>query len=158
MTFFNLKILGSIRAKVWLCVLVAFFGFILAAVASFRFTGIVSRNLTELQQIDFKVAILASNALSSFKEQSKLYEGAFLGRANRKMWRRGTNFQRRFAATCIRWLSSSSRADLYVQRKWNNCTTPSRYMPALQLIYTKIRAGRRSSRGCKSCRLLVKRE
>ena len=62
----------------WLCVLVAFFGFILAAVASFRFTGIVSRNLTELQQIDFKVALLASNALSSFKEQSKLYEGAFL--------------------------------------------------------------------------------
>ena len=72
------NIISSIRAKVWLCVLVAFIGFALAALASFRFTAEVSNNLTEMQEIDFKVTSHASNALNAFKEQTKLYEDAFL--------------------------------------------------------------------------------
>lgn len=78
MKTFPSRILGSIRAKVWLCVLVAFTGFLLAAVASFRFSGIVSKNLTHMQEIDFKVTFIAHDALTSFREQTKLYENAFL--------------------------------------------------------------------------------
>lgn len=70
--------LQSIRSKIWICVGVAFIGFLIATLSTLHANRKLSQNLTTLQKLDFPLALKGAEVLSLFKKQTKLYEDAFL--------------------------------------------------------------------------------
>jgi len=73
-----IKFLKSIRMKIWLCVNVAFFGYLIATMSSIYTNSRLSENLTSLGSVDFPLSRYGSELVNTFKKQTKLYEDAFL--------------------------------------------------------------------------------
>jgi PAS domain S-box-containing protein len=59
-------------------VMIALIGYLVATLSSTYSNSILSRNLTHLRAVDFPLAIKSSEAFNRFKDQTKLYEDAFL--------------------------------------------------------------------------------
>src|SRR3990172_12498675 len=68
----------SIRTKVWMSVMIALIGYLVATLSSTYSNSVLSRNLTHLRAVDFPLAIKSGEAFNRFKDQTKLYEDAFL--------------------------------------------------------------------------------
>ncbi|PLX81942.1 MAG: hypothetical protein C0617_15600 [Desulfuromonas sp.] len=73
MNFFN-----SIKKKVWLCVNVAFFGFLVATLSMLYSNTQVSEHLAITEDFDFPLAQKSTRVLNLFKEQKALYEEGYL--------------------------------------------------------------------------------
>ncbi|MBE0595877.1 MAG: methyl-accepting chemotaxis protein [Desulfuromonadales bacterium] len=73
-----MKFFRSLRTKIWICVWVAFAGYLLATVYTFSSNNRLSSHLTELQDYDFPLALKGGEALNTFQKQGQLYEDAFL--------------------------------------------------------------------------------
>lgn len=74
--FFRLT--GSIRTKVWICVLIALAGYFVATLSSFYANSRQASRLSHLQNVYFPLAMLADETLKTFKSQIIKYEDAFL--------------------------------------------------------------------------------
>lgn len=72
------RFFGSIRAKIWLCVLVALAGYFVATLSGFYSNYRQTGRLSHLQNVRFPLALLADEALNTFKSQTAKYEDAFL--------------------------------------------------------------------------------
>ncbi len=73
-----MRLFQSIRIKVWICVGVAFLGFLVATVSTFESNTRLSGDLTEIRNVTFPLALKGGEALNLFKKQVKSYEDAFL--------------------------------------------------------------------------------
>ncbi len=71
-------ITGSIRTKVWACVLIALVGYFIATLSSFYFNNVQAKRLGHLQTSHFPLALLSDELSTTFKEQISNYEDAFL--------------------------------------------------------------------------------
>ncbi|MBA3004719.1 MAG: diguanylate cyclase [Desulfurivibrio sp.] len=69
---------GSIRSKIWRCVLVALVGYFVATLASFYLNMSQYDRLSMLVQVHFPQATLGNDILYTFKKQTERYEEAFL--------------------------------------------------------------------------------
>jgi PAS domain S-box-containing protein len=69
---------GSIRSKVWTCVLIALVGYFIATLASFYFNSRHATRLTHLQKVEMPLALLSDQSLQAYKDQIEKYENAFL--------------------------------------------------------------------------------
>lgn len=69
---------GSIRNKVWICVLIALVGYFIATLSSFYSNSRHVSRLTHLQEVEMPLALLSDQALQAYKEQIEKYENAFL--------------------------------------------------------------------------------
>lgn len=70
--------LGSIRTKIWLCIMVALVGYFLATVASFSSQRSQYQKFSNLGNVLFPIASLGTNMLHLFERQKDIYEDAFL--------------------------------------------------------------------------------
>jgi methyl-accepting chemotaxis protein len=73
-----MKLFRSINVKIWLCVGVAFVGFLVATIFTYQANSRFSTNLTEIRDVDFPLALKGVEAVSLFKKQAKFFEDAFL--------------------------------------------------------------------------------
>lgn len=73
---FNLT--GSIRTKVWVCVLIALAGYFIATISSIYSNSQQANRLTHLQTVHFPLALLSDETVNTFKTQIEKYEDAFL--------------------------------------------------------------------------------
>jgi methyl-accepting chemotaxis protein len=73
-----MKLMRSISLKIWLCVGIAFCGFLVATLFTFQANVRLSGNLTALRDVDFPLALKGTEVVSQFKKQSKFFEDAFL--------------------------------------------------------------------------------
>jgi methyl-accepting chemotaxis protein len=73
-----MKALRSIGLKIWLCVGIAFCGFLIATLFTFQANMRLAGNMTSLRDVDFPLALKGSEVVSLFKKQSKFFEDAFL--------------------------------------------------------------------------------
>ncbi|MHB1013939.1 MAG: sensor histidine kinase [Desulfurivibrionaceae bacterium] len=71
-------VVGSIRTKVWVCVLIALAGYFIATLSSFYSNSQQAIRLASLQTIHFPLARLSDETLNTFKTQITKYEDAFL--------------------------------------------------------------------------------
>lgn len=69
---------GSIRSRIWRCVLVALVGYFVATMASFYLNMSQYDRLSKLVQVHFPQATLGNDILYTFKKQTERYEEAFL--------------------------------------------------------------------------------
>ncbi len=69
---------GSIRSKVWTCVLIALVGYFIATLSSFSSNSRQAARLTHLQKIQMPLALLSDQILQGYKDQIEKYENAFL--------------------------------------------------------------------------------
>lgn len=69
---------GSIRTKVWACVLIALAGYFIATISSFHSNRQQALRLASLQNIHFPLVRLSDEALNIFRTQSANYKDAFL--------------------------------------------------------------------------------
>lgn len=69
---------GSIRSKIWRCVLVALIGYFVATLSSFYSNMSQYDRLSLLMQGHFPQATLGNDILYTFRKQTERYEGAFL--------------------------------------------------------------------------------
>ncbi len=69
---------GSIRNKVWTCVLIALVGYFIATLSSFYSNSRQAARLTHLQKVEMPLALLSDQSLQAYKEQIEKYENAFL--------------------------------------------------------------------------------
>jgi len=69
---------GSIRNKVWACVLIALAGYFIATVSSFHSNRQQALRLAGLQRIHFPLVRLSDEALNTFRTQAADYKDAFL--------------------------------------------------------------------------------
>ena len=69
---------GSIRSRIWRCVLVALIGYFVATMASFYLNMSQYDRLSKLVQVHFPQATLGNDILYTFKKQTERYEEAFL--------------------------------------------------------------------------------
>ncbi|MBU0682452.1 MAG: PAS domain-containing protein [Proteobacteria bacterium] len=69
---------GSIRSKVWTCVLIALVGYFIATLSSFYSNSRHATRLTHLQKIEMPLALLSDQSLQAYKDQIEKYENAFL--------------------------------------------------------------------------------
>ena len=69
---------GSIRSKIWRCVLVAIIGYFVATLSSFYSNMSQYDRLSLLVQVHFPQATLGNDILYTFKRQTERYEEAFL--------------------------------------------------------------------------------
>lgn len=69
---------GSIRSKIWRCVLVALAGYFVATMSSFYSNMSQYDRLSLLVQVHFPQATLGNDILYTFKRQTERYEEAFL--------------------------------------------------------------------------------
>lgn len=69
---------GSIRSKIWRCVLVALAGYFIATLSSFYSNMTQYDRLSHLGEVHFPMAALGSDLLHTFKKQTERYEDAFL--------------------------------------------------------------------------------
>ena len=70
--------LGSIRTKIWLCIMVVLCGYFIATVASFYSTMSQYRRFSTLGENLFPMASLGTNMLYLFERQQVIFEDAFL--------------------------------------------------------------------------------
>ncbi|QSV45796.1 PAS domain S-box protein [Geobacter benzoatilyticus] len=73
-----MKLPRSIRTKVWLCVLVAFVGYLVATLSSYYSNFHFSQNLDHLRRVDFPLALKGGEVLNRYRKQLRLYEDAFV--------------------------------------------------------------------------------
>jgi len=73
-----MKLFRSVNVKIWLCVGVAFAGFLIATIFTYQANSRFSENLTEIRNVDFPLSLKGAEAVSLFKKQSKFFEDAFL--------------------------------------------------------------------------------
>lgn len=69
---------GSIRTKVWTCVLIALVGYFIATLSSFYSNSRQAVRLTHLQKVEMPLALLSDQCLQGYKDQTEKYENAFL--------------------------------------------------------------------------------
>jgi len=69
---------GSVRTKVWICVLIALAGYFVATLSSFYSNSRQADRLAALQTIHFPLARLSDETVNTFKNQISKYENAFL--------------------------------------------------------------------------------
>ena len=69
---------GSIRHKVWACVLIALAGYFIATLSSFYANSHQAERLTHLQKVKMPLALLSDQGLQAYKDQIERYENAFL--------------------------------------------------------------------------------
>lgn len=69
---------GSIRSKVWTCVLIALVGYFIATLSSFYSNSRQAARLTYLQKVEMPLALLSDQTLQAYKDQIEKYENAFL--------------------------------------------------------------------------------
>lgn len=69
---------GSVRTKVWACVIIALAGYFVATLSGFYSNYRQAKRLSHLQNIHFPLARLADEALNTYKSQISKYEDAFL--------------------------------------------------------------------------------
>ncbi len=69
---------GSIRSKVWTCVLIALVGYFIATLSSFYSNSRQAARLTHLQKLEMPLAMLSDQTLQAYKDQIEKYENAFL--------------------------------------------------------------------------------
>ncbi len=69
---------GSIRSKVWTCVLIALVGYFIATLSSFYSNSRQAARLNHLQKVEMPLALLSDQALQAYKDQIEKYENAFL--------------------------------------------------------------------------------
>ncbi|MGV1100022.1 sensor histidine kinase [Thiovibrio sp. JS02] len=69
---------GSIRTKVWICVLIALAGYFIATLSSFYSNSRQALRLAHLQNIQLPLALHSDATLNTFKTQIGKYEDAFL--------------------------------------------------------------------------------
>lgn len=69
---------GSIRSKIWICVLIALIGYFIATLSSFYSNSRQAVRLTHLQKIEMPLALLSDQTLQAYKDQIEKYENAFL--------------------------------------------------------------------------------
>ncbi|MDH4332508.1 MAG: ATP-binding protein [Desulfobulbaceae bacterium] len=69
---------GSIKTKIWVCVLIALTGYFIATLSSFYSNYRQADRLTALQTIHFPLARLSDETVNTFKAQIAKYEDAFL--------------------------------------------------------------------------------
>jgi len=69
---------GSIRTKVWICVLIALSGYFIATLSSFYSNSRQAVRLAQLQEVGFPLALLSDEVHRTFKSQTEKYENAFL--------------------------------------------------------------------------------
>jgi methyl-accepting chemotaxis protein len=70
--------MGSIQAKIWVCVGVAFLGFFIAAASTLISGASLSNNLSELRDVEYPQALSGIEAVTLFNQQTKLFEDSFL--------------------------------------------------------------------------------
>ena len=68
----------SVSWKIWLCVGIAFCGFLVATLFTFTANLRLSSRLTELKDVEFPLALYGNEVVSQFKKQSKYFEEGFL--------------------------------------------------------------------------------
>ena len=73
-----MKLFRSINVKIWLCVGVAFAGFLIATIFTYQANSRFSGKLTEIRNVAFPLALKGTEVVSLFKKQSKFFEEAFL--------------------------------------------------------------------------------
>ena len=71
-------IAGSVKTKVWVCVLIALAGYFIATLSSFYSNSRQADRLAALQTIHFPLARLSDETVNTFKTQIAKYEDAFL--------------------------------------------------------------------------------
>jgi PAS domain S-box-containing protein len=69
---------GSVRTKVWACVLIALAGYFIATISSFYSNRQQALRLGNLQNVHFPLARLSDETVNIFKTQIGKYEDAFL--------------------------------------------------------------------------------
>lgn len=69
---------GSVKTKVWVCVLIALAGYFIATLSSFYSNSRQADRLAVLQTIHFPLARLSDETVNTFKAQIAKYEDAFL--------------------------------------------------------------------------------
>ncbi len=69
---------GSIRSKVWTCVLIALVGYFIATLSSFYSNSRQAVRLTHLQKVEMPLALISDQTLQAYKDQIEKYENAFL--------------------------------------------------------------------------------
>lgn len=73
-----MKILSNIKIKVWSCVWVALFAYIIATIATSVSNTRINETLTHIEEVHFPLALNGAKAFTLFKEQTKYYESALL--------------------------------------------------------------------------------
>jgi methyl-accepting chemotaxis protein len=69
---------GSIRNKIWLCVLVTLCGYLVATLSSYLYNSNLAKELTHIREVPFPLSMKGQSLLTTFKHQNGLYENSFL--------------------------------------------------------------------------------
>lgn len=102
-----MKLTRSIRTKLWLCVLVAFVGYLIATLSSYYSNLLFSQNLDHLRRVDFPLALKGGEVLSRYRKQLRLYEDAFV--TGERDYALRANETGREIVTDLAWMSELSR-------------------------------------------------
>ncbi|MGM0416444.1 MAG: diguanylate cyclase domain-containing protein [Thermodesulfobacteriota bacterium] len=73
-----MNILGSVRSKIWFCVNIALFGFMLATGFSLYSNHQIKNHLTHVRDLDFRLAMHSAELLNLFETQQNFYKESFL--------------------------------------------------------------------------------
>jgi diguanylate cyclase (GGDEF)-like protein/PAS domain S-box-containing protein len=73
-----LKLLGSVRHKIWFCVNIALLGFLVATGFALYSNHRLKDHLTHVRDLDFHLAMRSAELLTLFETQQDLYEESFL--------------------------------------------------------------------------------
>lgn len=73
-----MKLINTIRKKIWLCVNVAFIGFIMATCFTLYSNHQLQIHLTHIRDLDFHLAIQSNELLNLFVTQKNFYKESFL--------------------------------------------------------------------------------
>lgn len=73
-----MKLFRSINVKIWLCVGVAFAGFLVATIFTYQANSRFTENLTVIRNTVFPLALKGTEVVSLFQKQAKFFEDAFL--------------------------------------------------------------------------------
>lgn len=73
-----MNILGSVRCKIWFCVNIALFGFMLATGFSLYNNHQIKQHLTHVRDLDFRLAMHSAELLNLFETQQTFYKESFL--------------------------------------------------------------------------------
>ncbi|MDD2558568.1 MAG: diguanylate cyclase [Desulfuromonas sp.] len=73
-----MKILGSVRRKIWFCVNVALLGFLVAIGFALYSNHQLKDHLSHIRDLDFHLAMRSAELLSLFETQQELYKESFM--------------------------------------------------------------------------------
>ena len=73
-----MKILGTVRLKIWFCVNIALLGFLVATGFALYSNHRLKDHLTHVRDLDFHLAMRSAELLTLFETQQDFYEESFL--------------------------------------------------------------------------------